>query len=410
VRALVLSSTFPNANQPTLGVFIRERMRALAGRCERRVVAPVPWFPANGFIRGANVVGLPAVEDGGGFPVYHPSFLSVPRYLKCLDGLLYATSLAPFLVRLRRQFPFDLIDAHFAYPDGVAAVLLGRLLRRPVVITLRGSIVRLQRYRLHRPQIRRALEGAAGIIAVSQSLKDVAVGLGISPERIKVIPNGVDLGKFHPVPRAAARETCGLPADRPVILTVGGIYEGKGQHLVIEALAGLSARYPNALYVMVGGDRRDGYPERLRELAARSGLADRLRFVGSQPHTALAPWYSAADVFCLATQSEGWANVLLEALACGTPVVATRVGGNAEIVREERDGLLVPFGDVPALARGLERALTSRWDPAALIAHAAGHTWQAAANGVMDEFARVAAGVPSAGLPHPRRSRAVSKQ
>ena len=380
MRAVVLSSTFPNANQPTLGIFVRERMTALARHCELRVVAPIPWFPANGLIRGSRYVGLAPVEAGGPFPVYHPRVLSIPRYLKCVDGILYAASLVRFMSRLRRDFPFDLIDAHFAYPDGLAAVLLGRLLRRPVVVTLRGSIVRLQHYRLHRPQIRWALDHAAQVIAVSQSLKDVATDLGVDARHISVIPNGVDLAKFRPKVRSAAREACGLPLDRPIILTVGGIYEGKGQHHVVEALARLSARRPDAVYVMVGEDRRDGYVEGLRERVARAGLGERVRFAGRKPHDALADWYSAADVFCLATRSEGWANVLLEALACGTPVVATRVGGNAEIVPSDRYGLLVAHGDVPALADALDRAIESRWDRAALAAYAAGHTWDAAAS------------------------------
>jgi glycosyltransferase involved in cell wall biosynthesis len=404
VRALVLSSTFPNANQPTLGIFVRERMTALTRHCELRVVAPIPWFPANGLIRGSRYVGLAPVEAGGPFPVYHPRVLSIPRYLKCVDGILYAASLARFLARLRRDFPFDLIDAHFAYPDGLAAVLLGRLLRRPVVVTLRGSIVRLQHYRLHRPQIRWALDHAARVIAVSQSLKDVATDLGVDARHISVIPNGVDLTKFRPKVRSAAREACGLPLDRPIILTVGGIYEGKGQHHVVEALARLSARRPDAVYVMVGEDRRDGYVEGLRERVARAGLGERVRFAGRKPHDALAEWYSAADVFCLATRSEGWANVLLEALACGTPVVATRVGGNAEIVPSDRYGLLVAHGDVPALADALDRAIESRWDRAALAAYAAGHTWDAAASLVMGEFERVLAAAPSIVSPSPRHS------
>jgi glycosyltransferase involved in cell wall biosynthesis len=376
----------------------------LARHCELRVVAPIPWFPANGLIRGSRYVGLAPVEAGGPFPVYHPRVLSIPRYLKCVDGILYAASLARFLVRLRRDFPFDLIDAHFAYPDGLAAVLLGRLLRRPVVVTLRGSIVRLQHYRLHRPQIRWALDHAARVIAVSQSLKDVATDLGVGARHISVIPNGVDLAKFRPKVRSAAREACGLPLDRPIILTVGGIYEGKGQHHVVEALARLSARRPDAVYVMVGEDRRDGYVEGLRERVARAGLGERVRFAGRKPHDALADWYSAADVFCLATRSEGWANVLLEALACGTPVVATRVGGNAEIVPSDRYGLLVAHGDVPALADALDRAIESRWDRAALAAYAAGHTWDAAASLVMGEFERVLAAAPSIVSPSPRHS------
>jgi teichuronic acid biosynthesis glycosyltransferase TuaC len=398
MKVLVLASVFPNPRQPALGVFVRERARRMAGHCAMQVVAPVPWFPLNGLIRGPRFTGIPPVEQQGALTVHHPRAFSVPRYLKSLDGLFYAASVAPFLAGLRRRFPFDVIDAHFAYPDGLAAVLLGRLFRVPVMVTLRGSIVRLATYAIHRPQLRWTLARAGAIVAVSRSLRDAAVALGQPSHRIRVIPNGVDTERFRPMDRAAARAACGLPADRTLVLAVGGLYEGKGHHLVVEALPRLVRRRPDLLYTVVGGERPgERYREGLEALARRLGVASHVHLAGPRPPEELPAWYAAADLFCLATRSEGWANCLLEALACGLPVVTTRVGGNPEIVRHGEHGLLVPWGDVPALAAAVEEALVRRWDRAALVAHASSHSWDDTAAQALEALRALVA--PSADLP-----------
>src|SRR5689334_22296309 len=198
MRALVLSTTFPNPKQPNLGVFVSEGMRRVARHCEVVVVAAIPWVPFNDAIRGARWSGIPRLEQRDGLRVLHPRIFCIPRFLKPTDGVLYAASLVPMLARLRRDFDFDLIDSHFVYPDGLAAVLLGKIFRRPAVVTLRGSINRLATYRAHRPQIRWALRHAAGIVSVSEALRSVAVGLGIPASSIRVIPNGVDTDRFQP--------------------------------------------------------------------------------------------------------------------------------------------------------------------------------------------------------------------
>jgi teichuronic acid biosynthesis glycosyltransferase TuaC len=389
MRVLTLSTVFPNLRQPAFGVFVAERIRRLARHCDVSVVAPVPWFPGNRWIR-PHWSGVPASEGHDGFRIYHPRVLCLPRYAKWSDGALYAASVLPFLLRLRRRFPFDLIDAHFAYPDGVAAALLGGLLRVPVVITLRGSIVRLRHYPLHRPQIRWALRRAARVLAVSQSLKEVAAGIGVPAEHIRVIPNGVDADVFVPRETADARRALGLPLDRTIILTVGGLNEGKGQHRVVALLPELVKRFPDLLYVILGGERPGDSSRPLIEGAvARLGVTDRVRLVGERPHDEVATWLAAADLFCLATRSEGWANVLLESLACGTPVVSTRVGGNAEIVSREGLGILVPARDDRALAWAIREGLERRWDPHLLVAHAQAHSWDSAVRGVLEEFRRV---------------------
>jgi teichuronic acid biosynthesis glycosyltransferase TuaC len=387
MRVLVLSSTFPNSRQPNRGVFVRERISRLARRCDVVVVSPIPWFPLNRWIRSDRAAAA-RVENQNGLTVYHPRFFSLPRYGKCLDGFFYALSLVPFLVRLRRRFPFEVIDAHFAFPDGVAATLLGGLFRCPVVITLRGSIARLATYRLHRPQIRWALSRAQRVTAVADYLRRVAVGIGISGDRIRVIPNGVDAGRFTVAEQAQSRRACGLPVDRTVLLTVAAIYAWKGQHLVLETLPALRERYPDLLYVMVGAPRAEetSYVPALRRRAAELGLKDHVRFIGPQPHADLGQWFNAANLSVLASRSEGCPNVLLESLACGVPVVATDVGGVPEIIRSGVDGVLAPYGDLPALRAALETALARPWDREALARRAREFDWADAVEQALEEL------------------------
>ena len=387
MRVLVLSSTFPNASQPNRGVFIRERIGRLARRCDVVVVAPIPWFPLNRWIR-SDRARVARVEHQGGLTVYHPRFFSLPRYGKFLDGVFYGLSLVPFLMRLRRRFAFEVIDAHFAFPDGLAATLLGGLFRCPVVVTLRGSIARLATYRFHRPQIRWALLRAQRVTAVADYLRQVAVGIGVPAERIRVIPNGVDLGCFAPTEATRARVRCGLPVNRPILLTVAAVYAWKGQHLVMEALPALRERFPDLLYVMVGGTRAEEptYVSTLRRRVTELGLDDHVRFAGPQPHAELGQWFNAANVSVLATRSEGCPNVLLESLACGVPVVSTEVGGVPEIIRSGVDGVLAPYGDIPALQAALKSALERTWDREALVRRAREFDWGDAVEQALEEL------------------------
>ncbi|MGH7392430.1 MAG: glycosyltransferase family 4 protein [Candidatus Rokuibacteriota bacterium] len=387
MRVLVMSTVFPNRNRPTYGVFVRERVRHVAERCEAVVIAPVPWFPLNRLLRGAERATAPLVERDGAVTIYHPRVLCVPGVAKCLDGVLYFLSVLPFVAWLRRRFAFDLIDAHFTYPDGLAGVLLGRVFGRPVLLTVRGSHdQRHAAYRLRRPQIRFALRAADRVIAVSQSLASFAVDLGVSPDRVRVVPNGVDPDRFAPADRAAARASLGLPADGRILLAVGNLVEGKGHHRILDLLPRLVAERPDVLYVAVGGAPTDAYRRRLEAAVGRHQLGGHVRIVGPRPHEEMPRWMAAADLFCLATQAEGWCNAITEALACGLPVVTTRVGGNAEIVRDGIDGLLVPFWDADAFRTAIGTALDRRWDRPQISARARGAGWKRTADLVVREF------------------------
>jgi len=373
MRVLLLSTVFPNSSQPEFGVFVRERARRVAAHCQIEVVAPVPWFPLNRLVRGAAALA-PRRERDGDLEVHHPRVLSIPAIGKFLDGLFYFASILNYARRLRRRFPFEVIDAHFAYPDGVAAVLLGKALGCPVVLTLRGNEVETVGFALRRGQIRQARRRAR-LITVSESLRDLAATLGVPPQRVRVIPNGVDVARFHRADKQAARAALGLPLDRPILVSIGALVPRKGHERIIGLVPDLRRRYPALLYVAIGG--RGGSDSRLHAIEQRirsEGLDDAVHIVGSQPHDKIPLWLAAADVFCLATSREGCPNSVIEALACGTPVVVTNVGGVAEIVRDGDDGFLVPYFDGAAFARAIAAALERDWDRDGIARRTAGRS------------------------------------
>jgi teichuronic acid biosynthesis glycosyltransferase TuaC len=386
MRVLVLTRTYPNPAQPAYGVFVRERVRRVAARCALEVVAPIPRFPLDRLAPRPPRHAVPHRERDGAIAVHHPAVLSVPGIGKSLDGMLYALSLLPFLRRLRRRFPFDLIDAHFGYPDGVGAVLLASALGCGVTITLRGHEADLARRPLRRRQMGFAVRRAR-VIAVNQPLAAFARTLGAAAERVRVIPNGIDRGMFHPGERADARRRLGLPVDRCIVLSVGAFVPRKRYEDVLAALPAVIQHRPDLLFIGIGsrGGIRNGRPS-LERRVRRAALGDHVRLLDVKPHEEIAWWLRAADLFCLATVREGSSNALCEALACGLPVVTTRVGGNTELVRDGIDGYLVPPCRADVLADAIVRALDTPWDRGAIALRAAARTWDQVADEVLEEL------------------------
>lgn len=389
-RILVLSTVFPHAGQPRGGLFVRARMFRVARHLPLVVVAPLPWFPLQNVLRRWRPhfrPMAPYLENQEGIVVYHPRFLSIPGWFKSFDGRLMAWCLYFTLKRLQRTQGFDIIDAHFAYPEGDAATLLGAWFKVPVTITLRGTEVPLSRLPRRRARMLLALSKAARIFSVAQALKNHVTALGVADHKIKVIGNGVDLEKFKPLPKAQCRAQLGIPLEATVLISVGGLVERKGFHRVIEILPLLRARWPNLLYLIVGGASAEGdMSVELQQQVATLGLDQHVRFLGALPPEELSQPLSAADIFVLATRNEGWANVFLEAMACGLPVVTTKVGGNAEVVATDTVGTLVDFGDAQALRHAIEHALQKSWDHAAIINYARANTWEQRVEILVTEF------------------------
>ncbi len=379
-RVVVLSTLFPHPGQPTAGLFIRERMAHAARHLPVTIVAPVPWFPLQGLLRRWRPHFRPPAphsQHEGGLQVLHPRFLSLPGVGKSLDGLFMALGSRRTLRRLQRGPGVDLIDAHFAYPDGHAASLLARWLGLPFTVTLRGTEPRIARTRLRGWLQRIALRRAARVIAVSTPLRDWAQAVGVRPERLVHIGNGVDTERFAPIDRREARAGLGLAETGPVLVTVGGLTERKGFHRVIDCLPELRRRWPGLRYLVIGGASGEGdWGARLAARVEHLGLGDCVHFLGTVAPQDLHVPLSAADVFVLATRYEGWANVLLEANACGLPVVTTDVGGNREVIASDTLGRIVPFGDAAALTHAIAQALNTAWDRAAIRAWAQANSWE----------------------------------
>lgn len=376
---VVLSTLFPHSGQPGAGLFIKERMFRVARLARLCFVVPVPWFPFQGLIRrwkpGFRPVA-PRYEVRNGIKVHYPRFLSVPGAFKWLDGFFMALGCLPTLLRLRRSFDFNLIDAHFAYPEGYAATLLGRWLRVPVTITMRGTEVPIARDPRRRRRMLRALSAAARVFAVSDSLKRHAASLGVSDAKMLVVGNGVDTEKFHRISQSNARQALHIPQGAPVMVSVGALVERKGFHRVMDCVPELRQRFPGLRYLIVGGASPEGdWSRELRTRAKELAIDDCVHFLGTLAPEALKQPLSAADVFVLATRNEGWANVFLEAMACGLPVVTTDVGGNAEVVANANLGIVVPFGHRQALAGAIAEALRREWNREGIASHAASHSW-----------------------------------
>lgn len=378
IDLVVFSALFPSAVRPGAGLFVRERMFRVAQHRPLAVVSPQPWFPGQALIRLLRPgyrPQAPALEIQQGIRVYHPRFLAVPGLLRQFDGWSMALASLWLMRKLKRQGA-RLIDAHFAHPDGEAATRLGRWLGLPVTITLRGTEVPHSNNPVLRPRLSRSLEAAVRVFSVSDSLRRLALELGAAAEKTEVVGNGVDIARFHPVCRAAARVRFGLPASAKVLVSVGALVERKGMHRVIDVMPALITHHPDLHYLIVGGSSPEG--DNRAELAAqvgRLGLAGRVHFLGALPPDELKWPLSASDVFVLATRNEGWANVFLEAMACGLPVVSTDVGGNTEVVCRDELGSIVPFGDAAALQQALDNALNKDWDRTEILEYAQANQW-----------------------------------
>lgn len=389
MKILSITTLYPNAERPTFGVFVENRLRKLAERpdVQLRVVAPVPWFPFRQAVFGqyGNYARIPAAERRHGIDVSHPRYVQLPKIGIHLSPFsLYICLINHVREIVRREGDFDLIDAHVYYPDGIAAALLARTLGKPVAVTARGTDLNLypKRYPLVGRMIARTARRVDASITVCAALKDALIELGADPENVHVMRNGVDLELFRPIDRKTARSH--WQSRRHTLLSVGHLIERKGHDLVIQALEHL----PDVDLIIAG----DG-PERprLERLATRLDVAERVRFAGVIAHQDLPGLYSAADALVLASSREGWPNVLLEALACGTPVIASRNWGTPEIVSAPEAGLLVDERTPEMIALAVRQLLQTLPDRAETRRFAEAFSWDATTNAQLRLFSSLRA-------------------
>ncbi len=392
MRILTVTSLWPNAAQPNHGVFVENRMARVhaTGRAEVTVIAPVPWFPSANprFGSYAAFAQVPAREERGGIRIEHPRYGTIPKVGMRVQPSLYHAALARCARRLIAETgPFDLIDAHYFYPDGVAAARLAAELGLPLTITARGTDINL--IPQSSPTAARAILSAAAqadaSITVCEALRAEMIALGAEGAKIYALRNGVDLDAFHPptTDRAALKAALGVPDDAPLVVSVGGLVERKGHHLTIDAVAAQSNVH---LRIAGGGPEEGALNARIEAL----GAGDRIRLTGPLPHAKLADFYGAADLSVLASSREGWANVLLESMACGTPVVATDVWGTPEVVAAPEAGRLATR-DAVSLGTNIAALLDDLPARDATRTYAEGFAWDETVEGVLQVFERAVA-------------------
>ncbi len=379
MRVLTFTALYPNKVNPLQGIFIHQRVKHLALRPGNsvEVIAPVPYFPAwMPGERWRKFSQIPREEVIEGVLIHHPRYPLLPGISMPVHGMLMYWASLPLAQHLQRKEQFDCIDAHFVYPDGFAAVRLGRKLGLPAVVSARGSDINLySSFRAIRPMLRWTLLHGDGAIAVSDDLKNKIIALGIPESKIRVISNGVDAERFQPRDAKSARKQLGLPEEGSIAVSVGSLIESKGHHLLIAAIAELARSFPQLrLYILGEG----AYRSTLEQLVREKKMQDRIFLFGTRPNEELSLWFSVADLSCLMSSREGWPNVVSEALACGTPVLATRAGGIPEIISSPDLGMLVER-NVQSIVVGLERALTKPWNRAEIARHSRSRSWDAVA-------------------------------
>lgn len=389
IKILTLTTVYPSSTEPELGVFVRTRLVHMAASAEVKVLAPVPLINYGRRVHELTR-RIPARRLDNGIEIAAPRWFYPPGG-GALNGLFLFLRIAWPVTRIRRGFPFEVIDAHFAHPEGVAAALAAAAIGCPFTITMRGSEQQHGAYWLRRKLMGWALRRAGRVIAVSEKLRKFAIGLGVDPSRAVTIPNGIDTAVFHPRDRRQSRAAFSVAADTPLIVSAGHLIELKGHHRIMRAVRQLIDEGTDVELLIAGGrGRANDYEPELRREIETLGLAGRVRLIGHVDREALARLMCAADVFCLASAREGWPNVIHEALACGTPVVATNVGGVPEMIPSEQFGIMVPPDDAAALHAGLKRALCGRWDRDAIALWGQARSWDQVAAEVVGEMERVA--------------------
>ena len=371
LRVLTLSTLFPSELSPRFGLFVERQTRGLSELPDTQVevVAGVglPGWPFDLHRHYAPRAKLPHLEERNGLKVHRPRFRVCPWIGQPLAARFLSAALLPYLRKHRDRFPFDVIDAEFFWPDGVAAMHLSRALQVPYLIKARGSDIYYWTRRAGvTGQILQAGRSASRLLAVSAAMKKDLVTLGMPEGNISTHYTGVDLERFQPVDRRSAKGSLGVSG--PLLATVGALIPLKGQALLIEALSLI----PDAT-LFIAGEGPDR--EKLADQAQQLGLRDRVRFLGDLPPDEVAPLLAAADVMALPSRSEGLANVWVEALASGTPIVITDVGGAREVIEDARVGRIVPR-QPPAIAEAILSLLANPVDPQIPRAAASRFSWK----------------------------------
>ncbi len=386
LNILVSSSIFPNGEEKTKGIYIFHQAKALSKYCRVKVIAPVPYFPS--WIKSSSYhlySKIKKKENIDGLDVLHPRVIVIPKIGRSLYGMLYALSLYRIMRHMKGSFNPDLILCYWAYPDGFANVLLARMLNIPVITGGRGCDINdAAAYRSKRVMVSWTLRKSDRVFAVSEAMKSEMIKLGCDSDRIKVIPNGLH-GMFISIDKEKAQEITGINIKGyigRVILFCGRLSPEKGLDYLLRAAGLLKRKGIDYLLLLVGNGPENN---RLQSLTSDLDLNNHVRFIGELDYQKIPALMSLADIFCLPSIREGWPNVVVEALGCGVPVVASRVGGVPEILTSPDYGTMVSAQDIVSLGDALYSALGRVWDKEKVVEAVRKRSWDNVAQEIFDE-------------------------
>lgn len=389
IKTLLFSTLFPSSVRPVHGIFVETRLRELlkTGEVETKVVAPVAYFPFSNerFGEFGKFAATPCFEHRNGLDVFHPRYFLPPKIGMNIAPHMMARGAFPTIQKLIHDgFDFDLIDAHYYYPDGVAASFIARWLGKPFTVTGRGSDLNLiSNFSYPRKLILQASKTASASIGVSRALIERMTTLGMSTEKLVFLRNGIDLERFRPEGRKDARRKLGLK-DRPTLISVGNLVELKGHHIAIEALQKLPEE--TCLIIVGSGPEKAS----LEKLVGELRLSSRVQIVGQIPNEELRWFLSAADALVLCSSREGWPNVLLESMACGTPVIATNTGGIPELISSKIAGQLMLNRSATDLAEAYLKLISEYPDRNEVRKYAEHFSWLETSSNQLELFRAIA--------------------
>jgi teichuronic acid biosynthesis glycosyltransferase TuaC len=396
LRVLALSYLYPNSLNMNHGIFVHNRLMALSRYVDVKVINPIPWFPVNRFIgaRKSNSQ-IPAEEILDGLDVFHPRFLSIPKYFKSLECSAYLRSICPVIEKIRHDFDFDIIDMHWTFPDLPAGLEIARRYNCKSMVTLRGMEAFHRQDKDQRQNIvEQGLNKVDGIVSLSLQMKQLADGVTNESDKSSVIRNGVDVDTFYYQPQKVCRELLSLEEDQPFVLSVGSLIYRKGFDVILKSMrkiGDVSNFFQNYKLYIIGSEGAEGdYRTELKRLISELGIESRVVFVGKVDNQKLRNWYNACDAFCLASRGEGSPNVLSEALACGCPSITTDVGSASEII-ESNDafGACIKPGSEAELTKAFLQVLKTKYERKAIADNFAQFDWDWCAKKVVVEYNRI---------------------
>lgn len=393
LNILALSHLFPNNTQPNYGIFVLNRLRAVGNFCNIKVIAPIKRYPfIDSFIRKQpSEISISRREQVDEIDIYHPIFFVVPRYLKWSDALSYLWAVRPIvkILQCKESFNFDLIDVHWTYPDIVAGYFLAKKYNKKFIVTVRGRNALYPGNKLLRQQIlTRLLCKADFVITLSDELKCLVLEMGVAPTRVRTILNGVDTSCFFFQHSEISRKHLGIKTQKKTIVSVGSLIEGKGHHELVRVMPKLLQNEKVELYIIGRVVPETGFNQVLQNMITDLKVSN-IHLVGEVDHNALADWYRAANLFCLITKAEGCPNVLMEALACGTPVVATNVGAIRELVIDGKNGFVIENDQIDSLEQTIRKALNWNWDRVQIAERMSTSGWLTCAEQVLEVYQSV---------------------